>query len=175
MRIIKIPYPSLVMLVGVSGSGKSTFANKHFMSTEVLSSDIFRKMLCDNENDQSVSSIAFELLYSVAAKRLEIGKLVVIDATNVQSYARSNALALLEYSSIPSIAIVLDLPFPVCIAQNGNRARSVPTEIITRQYTQLLEFKSILSAGNGHGIDIVETLSTTSEINDVHIEFIEPT
>ncbi|HEX6051361.1 MAG TPA: AAA family ATPase, partial [Gemmatimonadaceae bacterium] len=85
---LSIPELSLVVLIGTSGSGKSTFARRHFKPTEVLSSDYFRGLVSDDENDQTVSTPAFEALHFVAAKRLQLGRLVVIDATNVQEAAR---------------------------------------------------------------------------------------
>ncbi len=81
---IKIPKLSLVVLVGPSGSGKSTFARKHFLPSEVLSSDYCRGLVSDDENDQSATTDAFDVLHFIAAKRLTRGHLVVIDATNVQ-------------------------------------------------------------------------------------------
>ena len=75
---------SLVVLIGPSGSGKSTFARKHFLPTEILSSDACRGMVSDDENNQAVTNDAFEVLHFIAAKRLALGRLTVIDATNVQ-------------------------------------------------------------------------------------------
>ena len=80
---ISIPSLSLVVLIGPSGSGKSTFARKHFRPTEVLSSDACRGMVCDDENSQAATNDAFELLNFIAGKRLELARLVVVDATNV--------------------------------------------------------------------------------------------
>src|SRR6476469_9228091 len=91
---ITLPELSLVVLVGPSGSGKSTFARRHFRPTEILSSDHFRAIITDDENDQSVTPDAFELLYLTAAKRLAVGRLTVIDATTVQPAARKACLAL---------------------------------------------------------------------------------
>src|ERR671934_2411535 len=85
---IAIPELSLVALVGASGSGKSTFARKHFKPTEVLSSDFCRGLVSDDENDQTATKDAFEVLHAIAAKRLARGHLTVIDATNVQPEAR---------------------------------------------------------------------------------------
>ena len=79
---------SLVVLIGPSGSGKSTFARGHFRPTEVLSSDSCRSMVSDDENDQAVTKDAFEVLRFVAGKRLALGRLTVIDATNVQGVQR---------------------------------------------------------------------------------------
>src|SRR6266487_4589453 len=85
---ISIPNLSLVVLIGPSGSGKSTFARKHFLPTEVLSSDACRGMVSDDQNNQAVTNDAFDVLHFIAAKRLALGKMTVIDATNVQPESR---------------------------------------------------------------------------------------
>ena len=84
MTAIKIPELCLVTLIGVSGSGKSTFGAKHFLPTEVISSDFCRGLVSDDENDQKATNAAFDVLHFIASKRLEAGRLTVIDATNVQ-------------------------------------------------------------------------------------------
>ena len=99
---ISIPKLSLVVLIGPSGSGKSTFARKHFLPTEVLSSDACRAMVSDDENNQAVTNDAFEVLHFIAAKRLALGRLTVIDATNVQPEARAPLVALArKYHCLP--------------------------------------------------------------------------
>src|SRR5580698_11116831 len=85
---ISVPKLSLVVLIGPSGSGKSTFARKHFLPTEILSSDACRGMVSDDVNNQAVTNEAFDVLHFVVAKRLELGRLTVIDATNVQPESR---------------------------------------------------------------------------------------
>jgi protein phosphatase len=85
---ITIPELSLVLLIGPSGCGKSTFARQQFKATEVLSSDYCRGLVSDNENDQTATKEAFEVLHFVARKRLAGGRLTVIDATNVQPDSR---------------------------------------------------------------------------------------
>ena len=75
MTEIKLPELSLVVLIGTSGSGKSTFAAKHFAPTEVLSSDFCRALVGDDENDQSVTKEAFEILHDIAGMRLRLGRL----------------------------------------------------------------------------------------------------
>lgn len=99
---IIIPELSLVVLIGASGSGKSSFARKHFKATEVLSSDFCRGLVFDDENDQSATKEAFEVLHYIAPKRLASGKLTVIDATNVQVEDRKPLLQLArEYHCLP--------------------------------------------------------------------------
>ena len=118
---ITVPELSLVVLVGASGSGKSTFADKHFKATEILSSDACRALVSDDENDQTVTNAAFEVLHYIAGQRLALGKLVVVDATNVQQDARRGLLRLArEYHVIP-MAVVLDLPQGLCHERNAHR------------------------------------------------------
>ena len=72
---IKIPDLCLVVLVGASGSGKSTFAARHFAPTEIVSSDFCRALVSDDPNDQTATRAAFEVLHTIASKRLESGAL----------------------------------------------------------------------------------------------------
>jgi protein phosphatase len=117
---ITIPELSLVALVGVSGSGKSTFAARHFAPTEVLSSDFCRGLVSDDENDQAATEAAFEVLHFVAGKRLEAGRLTVIDATNVQPEARKPLVALAKRHHVLAVAIVLDVDEATCAARNSS-------------------------------------------------------
>ncbi|MEU7010190.1 polynucleotide kinase-phosphatase [Streptomyces sp. NPDC046332] len=112
---------SLVVLIGASGSGKSTFARRHFKPTEVISSDFCRGLVADDENDQSASKDAFDVLHYIAGKRLEAGRLTVVDATNVQQEARRQLVQLARQYDVLPIAIVLDLPEEVCQARNATR------------------------------------------------------
>jgi protein phosphatase len=107
---IKLPELSLVVLIGCSGSGKSTFARRLFKPTEVLSSDFCRALVSDDENDQSATNDAFDALHFIAAKRLARGLLTVVDATNVQPDARKPLVALAREHDVLPVAIVLDLP-----------------------------------------------------------------
>jgi predicted kinase len=119
---LTIPNLSLVVLVGVSGSGKSTFARRHFLPTEILSSDACRGLVSDNENDQAATKEAFEVLHFIAAKRLAAGRLTVVDATNVQPEARKPLVALAREFHVLPVAIVLDVPERVAHERNRGRA-----------------------------------------------------
>src|SRR5262252_1918558 len=105
-REIDVPELSLVVLIGASGSGKSTFARTRFAPTEVISSDFCRGLVADDENDQSASADAFDLLHFIAAKRLAAGRLTVIDATNVQRESRRQLLAIAKEHDVLAVAIV---------------------------------------------------------------------
>lgn len=112
---------SLVVLVGASGSGKSTFARKHFKPTEVISSDFCRGLVADDENDQSASGDAFDVLHYIVGKRLAAGRLTVVDATSVQRESRRELVQLARRHDVLPIAIVLDMPEEVCAARNAAR------------------------------------------------------
>src|SRR5215216_131655 len=135
---ISIPELTLVVLVGPSGAGKSTFARSHFKPTEVLSSDFCRGLVSDDENDQSATNDAFDLLHYIARKRLAAGRLTVIDATNVQAEARKPLIALArEYHVLP-VAIVFDLPERLCHERNRARPdRDFGPHVIRRQIRDL--------------------------------------
>jgi len=103
MTALTVPELSLVVLVGVTGSGKSTFARAHFKPTEVISSDFCRGLVADDENDQSATAAAFEVLHFIVGQRLKAGRLTVIDATNVQPEARRELVALArEHDVLPA-------------------------------------------------------------------------
>jgi protein phosphatase len=135
---ITIPELALVVFIGPSGAGKSTFGKTHFKATEVLSSDYCRGLVSDDENAQWATTDAFDVLHFIAAKRLAIGKLTVVDATNVQPEARKPLVKLArEFHCLP-VAIVFDLPERVCHERNRDRAdREFGPHVIRQQSQQL--------------------------------------
>ncbi|AZM56076.1 polynucleotide kinase-phosphatase [Streptomyces sp. WAC 01529] len=130
---------SLVVLIGATGSGKSTFGRRHFKPTEVISSDFCRGLVADDENDQSASGDAFDVLHYIAGKRLAAGRRTVVDATNVQSESRKQLVELARKHDVLPIAIVLDVPEEVCAARNATRAdrAGVPRRVIQRHQREL--------------------------------------
>lgn len=136
--ILEIPDPSLVLLIGSSGAGKSTFAARHFQPTEILSSDRCRAMICDDESDQTINTEAFELLHHIARLRLQRQKLTVIDATNLQFRDRQPLLNLAQSAQIPAVAIVFDISLETCLAYNQARlGRQVALDVL-KYHQQLL-------------------------------------
>ncbi len=136
--VIDVPELSLVVLIGISGSGKSTFARGRFKPTEVISSDFCRGLVADDENDQSASKDAFDVLHYIAGKRLAGGRLTVVDATNVQAEARKHLVNLAREHDVLPVAIVLDVPERVCVARNEAGAdRQFGAHVIKRQHDQL--------------------------------------
>ena len=180
---IEIPEFALVAMIGATSSGKTTFAHKHFKDTEVLSSDFFRAMVCDDENDQTVSSDAFELLYFAANKRLDRMKTTVIDATNLSNSARQQVLELAHKQNVHSVAIVLDLPEKELMQRNKNRAdRGYPDRVIHSHYTSLRKcirhlkkdgFRFVYVLGSQEEIDNAEIVRTKlwNDKRDLHGPF----
>ncbi|WP_254245039.1 AAA family ATPase [Hymenobacter sp. BRD67] len=118
---LKVPELSLILLIGSTGAGKSTFARRLFKPTEIVSSDACRGLVADDENDQSASKDAFELLHYLVAKRLKRGLLTVVDATNVQEESRRPLVALARQYHVLPVAIVLDVPEAVAQQRNAQR------------------------------------------------------
>ncbi len=119
--LLKIPEPSLVVLIGVSGSGKTSFAAQHFRPTEVVSSDHCRALVCDDPNEQGVNEQAFRVVHAIVRSRLELGKLVVVDATHVQPAARAPLIELAREHDLFAVAVVLDIPLRTCEDRNAAR------------------------------------------------------
>jgi protein phosphatase len=165
---LTIPELSLVVLIGPSGCGKSTFARRHFKPTEVLSSDAFRGLVADDENDQSATGDAFEALHDIAARRLARGRLTVIDATNVQMEARKPLVALAREHHVLPVAIVLDLPERVCHERNQTRAdRRFGPHVIRNQKSQL--HRSLRGLGR-EGFRHVHVLKTQDDADAAVIQ-----
>ncbi|WOX21541.1 polynucleotide kinase-phosphatase [Streptomyces solicathayae] len=139
VRTLPVTDLSLVVLVGASGSGKSTFARKHFKPTEVISSDFCRGLVADDENDQSASRDAFDVLHYIAGKRLAAGRLTVVDATSVQKEARRQLVQLAREHDVLPIAIVLDMPESVCVERNAVRPdrAHLPRQVVQRHRREL--------------------------------------
>lgn len=166
--LANIPELSLVVLVGPSGSGKSTFARTHFKPTEILSSDACRAMVSDDENDQSATDDAFDLLHFIARKRLAAGKLTVVDATNVQPAARQSLIALAKEYHCLVVAIVLDMPAALCYERNGQRPdRNFGPHVIRNHISQL---KRSLPNLRREGFHQVITLSSPEQVAGFRLE-----
>ncbi|WP_034261191.1 polynucleotide kinase-phosphatase [Actinospica robiniae] len=170
MRTLTVPELSLVVLIGTTGSGKSTFAARHFLPTQVISSDHCRGLVSDDENDQSATPDAFALLHHLAGIRLRRGLLTVIDATNVQPKAREALVKVArEYDVLP-VAIVLDVPEQVCRERNELRPdRVMGPHVISRQRRELrahlrnLEREGFRKVHILHGVEEIDTAELAYE------------
>lgn len=171
MPAVTIPDPSLVVLIGAAGAGKSTFAARHFDPTEVLSSDGFRAQIAGDESDQSVTGSAFARLHRELDRRLAAGRLTVVDATNVERSARQALLTRSNAAGLAAVAIVLDLPATTVLAQNAARTRRVVDESTVRHH--LARLRRVLDRPGGRleadGFAQVVVLHDRFELDAVRI------
>ncbi|WP_371612958.1 polynucleotide kinase-phosphatase [Streptomyces clavifer] len=167
-RTLPVTDLSLVVLIGASGSGKSTFARKHFKPTEIVSSDFCRGLVADDENDQSASRDAFDVLHYIAGKRLAAGRLTVVDATNVQAESRKQLVQLAREHDVLPIAIVLDLPEEVCLARNAVRPdrADMPRHVVQRHRREL---RRSLRGLEREGFRKVHVLRTEEEAGSAEV------
>jgi protein phosphatase len=166
---MKLTFPelSLIVLIGASGAGKSTFAHKHFKSTEILSSDYFRGMVSDDETNQDATKDAFEVLHYIAAKRLAAGKLTVIDATSVQQSSRKSLLDLAKKYHCFAVAIAFNLPESVCQERNKQRPDRQFGSYVVRNQTNSL--KRSLRNLKREGFRFIYKLNSVEEIEAVEV------
>jgi protein phosphatase len=165
---LTIPELSLVVLIGPSGAGKSTFARAHFKPTEVLSSDVCRGLVSDDENNQAATKDAFAVLHFIAAKRLTAGKLTVVDATNVRLEDRKPLLALAREQHCVPVAIVFNVPEKVCLDRNRQRPdRTFGAHVVRNHHQQMRRsLRSLEKEGFRHVI----VLSSPEDIAAVTVE-----
>ena len=166
------PSAGLVVLIGVSGSGKSSWAKRALPHAHVLSSDAMRAVLTDDESHQDCSHDAFELLERLADLRLKYGRTAVLDATNLKRSARTPWLAIARKHHVPAVAVWFDVPLPLCARRQFLRDRKVPPEVLGKQAKSLNDIRNNLLE---EGWDAVVRLSTEQERPEAYdVEVLKP-
>ena len=129
---VTIPDWGLILMIGASGAGKTTFVRKHFRATEVLSSDHYRSVVADDDRSRQTSTDAFEVMREIARRRLGRKLHAVIDATNLVPEDRRRFIDLARDCHAPLAAIIADPGERACLEQNGQRADPRPRHVIQR-------------------------------------------
>src|SRR6266566_819333 len=124
-RVVRLVRPSIVVLCGPAGCGKSTFAASHFRPTQLISSDQCRALVCDDEQDQRFQTQAFALLHFLVEQRLGVNRLCVVDSTGLTQGARKSLLELARRYRVPCVVFLFETPLAVCVARDARDRKSV--------------------------------------------------
>ncbi|GAA1480065.1 polynucleotide kinase-phosphatase [Gordonia sinesedis] len=165
MSTLELPELALVVLVGVTGSGKSTFAHKHFRDTEILSSDALRGIVADDPTDQGATADAFAVLTDIAERRLARGLLTVVDATSLRPEDRRSLLDITRERDVFAVAIVLDVPADVLYRRAAERP-DIDDAVVKRQLNLMRQDGKALRK---EGFRFVHTLTGVDDIDATDI------
>ena len=141
---VRLVRPSIVVLCGPAGCGKSTFAARHFRPTQIISSDWARGRVADDESDQRYNAQAFALVHFLAEQRLALNRLCVIDSTALGSQDRREFISLAKKFQVPATLLVFDVAPGTCIARDEKRERTVGSAVIERQYEAFAQSKETI-------------------------------
>jgi protein phosphatase len=159
---IIIPRNTLVVLCGPAGCGKSTFATKHFLPTQVVSSDECRARVSDDATNQAVSRHAFELMDFIIEKRLYLGRLTVADATNLKREDRKPLIKMARWYDYNSAAIVFNISLETCLARNRARERKVPEDALMAQYELFLKTLQTISREGFNYVYVLDEMTQST-------------
>jgi len=165
---VRLIRPSIVVLCGPAACGKSTFAERHFRPTQIISSDWARARVCDDDRDQRFNAQAFALVHFLLEQRLTLNRLCVVDSTALTATARKELLDLAKKLQVQIVAMLFDVPLETCVERDQKRERSVGRAVIERQY-QI--FEQAKAAIRQEGFDQVLELQD-GDLDKVQIEII---
>jgi protein phosphatase len=166
--LVTIPDPALVLLVGPSGGGKSTFAQRHFSPTEVVSSDAARAWISNDAADQDASAEAFAVLELIVKGRLRRRLMTVVDATNLSAVSRRRFRRLAERYGVAGVAIAFDFPADAYVRHNSLRdGRTVDDDVVADQAARM---PAALAALAAEGYAAVCVLRTPAEADALTIK-----
>jgi protein phosphatase len=165
---VRLVRPSIVLLCGPAACGKSTFAQRHFRLTQIISSDWARARVCDDERDQRFQAQAFALVHYLAELRLGLNRLCVVDSTALTAPHRREYLELAKRFQVPCVVFLFDVPLEKCVERDRLRERTVGSPVIERHY---LAFGQTKTEIRQEGFDQIIELAE-EDLDKVQIEII---
>ncbi len=165
---MELTEPSLIVLIGAAGAGKSTLAARFFRPNQILSSDAFRAAVSGHASDQRVTRTAFSILHRELAQRMALRRTAVVDATNATASARRFLVQRATASGVPAVAIVLALPPTLVLARNASRAgRVVPESAVRRQLDGI--DASLRRGLESEGFSAIHVLRSARDVDDLEV------
>ncbi len=152
---MRLPDPALVVLVGASGSGKSTWATGRYRTQEIVSSDALRGIVGSGDHDLDASTDAFAILEQVVAARIGRGLCTVVDTLGLDAVRRAGWRALARQAGLPAVAVVFETPDAECRRRNAARDVPVPAPALAGQLQRMAAVAEVLTA-EGWDVVIVE-------------------
>ena len=156
---MRLPDPALVVLVGASGSGKSTWAVARYRAQEVVSSDELRGVVGSGPHDLDASADAFAVLETVVAARLGRGLTTVVDTLGLDPERRRAWVSAARSAGLPAVAVVLSTPAAECRRRNAARERPVPAPALAAQLARAARVRTELDL---EGWDLVVDLEPSA-------------
>jgi alkanesulfonate monooxygenase SsuD/methylene tetrahydromethanopterin reductase-like flavin-dependent oxidoreductase (luciferase family)/predicted kinase len=156
--VTALPDPALIVLVGASGAGKSSWAAERYRAQEIVSSDDLRGVVGSGRHDLDASADAFLLLDQIVAARVRRGLTCVVDTLGLDAERRRGYLAVAKANGLPAVAVVFDVAAPLVRSRNADRDRPVPAPTLRAQLARAATvLPEVLDEGWDRVVEVRET------------------
>jgi alkanesulfonate monooxygenase SsuD/methylene tetrahydromethanopterin reductase-like flavin-dependent oxidoreductase (luciferase family)/predicted kinase len=164
---VRIPDPALVVLVGASGSGKTTWARERYRPSEIVSSDELRAIIGTGPHDLDASTDAFAVLNQIVASRVRRGLTTVVDTLGLDAGRRRGYLDLARTAGLPAAVVLVDTPPRLTRQRNAARDRRVPASALDGQ---LRTMRAVAEQIATEGWDVIVRADAESTPEPEHLQ-----
>jgi F420-dependent oxidoreductase-like protein len=158
----RLPAPALIVLIGPSAAGKTTWAEAFFAANEIVSSDVLRGMAGTGPDDQAAGTAAFDLLDRIVGERLRRGLTTVIDTLGYDADRRASWLSRARHTGVPAFVILFDTPGEECERRNAERNRPIPKTVLRRQIARFTAEAAAVAAEGWDGVLTEQTVAVVA-------------